>query len=173
MLLHPPPPPPQQTLHFRQTLRGPHNACPRRRVCVPTRNLRAQIPHTSLLLPATNLCSVCASQCRVTCATSSTSSSTPFSTQPRPSCTPSNRPQFSRQNLHPSTSPLSPLRMSSNDPEAIDALFSTLAFVFKFLVKQIVMNFQARFARACRKSLQSTGTKIITQSCSSVCSIHT
>jgi len=44
--------------------------------------------------------------------------------------------------------------MSSNDPEAIDALFSTLAFVFKFLVKQIVMNFQARFARA-RKSLQS------------------
>jgi hypothetical protein len=32
--------------------------------------------------------------------------------------------------------------MSSNDPDVIDALFSTLAFVFKFLVKQIVMNFQ-------------------------------
>jgi hypothetical protein len=61
--------------------------------------------------------------------------------------------------------------MSSNDPEAIDALFSTLAFVFKFLVKQIVMNFQAPFARA-RKSLQLTGTKIITQSCSFVASTH-
>lgn len=32
--------------------------------------------------------------------------------------------------------------MSSNDPDIIDSLFSTLAFVFKFLVKQIVTNFQ-------------------------------
>jgi hypothetical protein len=41
-----------------------------------------------------------------------------------------------------SFSPANLLFRSSNDPDTIDALFSTLAFVFKFLVKQIVMNFQ-------------------------------
>ena len=52
-----------------------------------------------------------------------------------PSSPPSDRPQ---PPLHP---PHCCCRLS-NDADTIDALFSTLAFIFKFLVKQIVVNFQ-------------------------------
>jgi hypothetical protein len=62
-------------------------------------------------------------------------------------------PPSLRLNVHPAHAPAPApapapasdlVCMSSNDPDTIDALFSTLAFVFKFLVKQIVMNFQVR-----------------------------